>query len=346
MRIRRAKELASKWVSEVGSATPGFVGAYFAGSATWLSDDVELPPTSDVDVWLVLEDVDIVTKIGKTSYEGILLDVAFAPKELLLSPEAVLADYHIAGGFRAPNIITDPTGALSRLQQAVAAGFAKRPWVEKRVDHAQRHSLNYARSVRAGDVLEDQAMGWLFANGVATHVLLAAGLRNPTVRRRYVLARELLVECGRVDFYERLLETLGCADMTVAQVEKHLNTLANTYDATASAITSTAPFARDLTPAARPISIDGSRALIDKGLHREAMFWIAVTNARCMKALTADAPEFVGRYEPGFRAVLADLGVHGENDLVSRAKEVEAFLPEARRVADDIIGANHRVTGT
>jgi hypothetical protein len=337
MRIRRAKELASKWVSEVGAGTRGFVGAYFTGSATWLPADAELPPTSDVDVWLVLDDVSAVAKIGKFPYEGILLDVAFAPKELLQSPEAVLADYHIAGAFRVPNIIADSSGRISLLQQAVAKGFAERVWVEKRVDHAQRHSLNYVRSVRAGDALQDQAMGWLFANGVTTHVLLVAGLRNPTVRRRYVLVREILLECGQANFHERLLEMLGCAHLTAAQVEGHLDALASTYDATASAITSAAPFAADLKASARPISIDGSRDLIDQGLHREAMFWIAVTSTRCMKALTADAPDLIASHEPRFRAMLAEFGVHGEADLLSRTKELEEFLPEVRHVADEIM---------
>ena len=31
-----------------------------------------------------------------------------------------------------------------------------------------------------------QVLAWLFACGVTCHVLLVAGLRNPTVRTRYV----------------------------------------------------------------------------------------------------------------------------------------------------------------
>jgi hypothetical protein len=58
---------------------------------------------------------------------------------------------------------------------------------------------------------------WLFATGVTTHVLLVAGLKNPTVRQRYVATRELLADYGRVDFYETLLELLGCAQMSRAR---------------------------------------------------------------------------------------------------------------------------------
>ena len=35
-----------------------------------------------------------------------------------------------------------------------------------------------------------------------------------------------------------------------------------------------------ITPAARPIAIDGSRELIEAGAHREAVFWIVATFAR------------------------------------------------------------------
>ncbi|MBI3971586.1 MAG: hypothetical protein HY332_09890 [Chloroflexi bacterium] len=58
--------------------------------------------------------------------------------------------------------------------------------------------------------------------GVTTYVLLAAGLKNPTVRKRYVAARELLAEYGRLDFHEPFLALLGCAEMDRERVEHHL----------------------------------------------------------------------------------------------------------------------------
>ena len=45
--------------------------------------------------------------------------------------------------------------------------------------------------------LHGQVTAWLFGTSLTTLILLVAGLRAPTVRRRYVEARELLVEHGR-----------------------------------------------------------------------------------------------------------------------------------------------------
>ena len=61
---------------------------------------------------------------------------------------------------------------------------------------------------RSSDPIHDQVIAWIFPTDVATHMLLVAALRNPTVRRRYVSAREVLTERGEIDFYERLLGPL------------------------------------------------------------------------------------------------------------------------------------------
>ena len=57
--------------------------------------------------------------------------------------------------------------------------------------------------------LAERAQGWVFPTGIMTHVLLVAGLRNPTVRRRYETTRDLLAEHNRLDLHERLLNVLA-----------------------------------------------------------------------------------------------------------------------------------------
>ena len=53
MLVKDAKAVARQWVIEEAGNVPGFVGAYFAGSSSWLPDDVVLPPTSDLDLNVV-----------------------------------------------------------------------------------------------------------------------------------------------------------------------------------------------------------------------------------------------------------------------------------------------------
>ena len=47
-------------------------------------------------------------------------------------------------------------------------------------------------------------------------------------------------------------------------------------------------FSGDITPQARGVAIGGSQALIDRGDHRDAMFWIVATFARCHAILAAE----------------------------------------------------------
>ena len=54
MRVGDAKQIAREWVHDEGCRLPAFVGAYFAGSVNWLTDDADLPPTSDLDVNVVV----------------------------------------------------------------------------------------------------------------------------------------------------------------------------------------------------------------------------------------------------------------------------------------------------
>ena len=73
--------------------------------------------------------------------------------------------------------------------------------------------------------------GWVFPTGIMTHVLLVAGLRNPTVRPRYETTRDLLAEHDRLDLHERLLNVLGSRAMSPEQAARHLDAIARIYDA-------------------------------------------------------------------------------------------------------------------
>ncbi len=252
----------------------------------------------------------------------------------------MLGHYHLAGAFRTPGVILDPSGDLAALQAAVAREYAQRRWVRARCEHAMAAVRNIAQSLDAAAPLHDQVTACVFAAGVTTHVVLVAGLKNPTVRRRYAAVRELLAEYGQLDFHERLLGLLGCAAMDQQQVERHLNAMTTAFDAASIVRKTPYRFGSDISDAARPLSIDGSRELIEHGLHREAVFWIAATYSRCRHIFATDAPELLARFDRGYQELLAGLGLESFAERRLRCQEIEAFLPHLWEVAEEILAAN------
>lgn len=339
--VKQAKDVARQWVIEEAGAIPGFRGAFFHGSMNWLPDTAALPPASDVDMMIVLAEPSPPAKLGKFLYRDVILEVSYLPSDQLQSPNLILGQYHLAGSFRTASIIVDPSGQLTDLQEAVSRAYANRHWVYRRCEHARDKVLQHLLSLTESEPFHDQVTAWLFGTGVTTHVLLVAGLRNPTVRRRYVATQELLADYGRLDDYETLLELLGCAQMSRARVEHHLAALADAFDAAKAVVKTPYFFASDISDLARPIAIDGSRELIERGNHREAIFWMVATYARCQKVLHHDAPpETWERVDPGFRHLLGDLEITSSVDLRQRSDQVKQTLPRVWEMAEAIIAAS------
>lgn len=344
MLVGEARSLARAWVDEQARALPGFQGAFLTGSAIWRPDDEDLPPTSDVDLMVVLDGPIPPVKLGKVRYRGVLLDVTYLAAAELQSPDDVLGSYYLAPSFARPSILLDLTGRLAELHQVVSQQFRRQQWIRKRSEHGWSNAARHFGVLSGALPLHDQAIIWLFGTAAATIVLLCAGLRNPTVRTRYLAARILLADYGLLHAYEPLLDALGCARMSREQVEGHLMALEPAFDAAASVVRSPFFFATDISSEARPVAIDGSRDLIEQGFHREAMFWIAVTLARCDKILYHDASPVVrDEHLRSFLALLDDLGVGATADLLDRARQVEEQAPRVWETAEAIMAANPEV---
>lgn len=341
MLIKHAKAIVRQWVVEVASKTPGFCGAFYHGSINWLPDHALLPGTSDVDVMVVITDPNPPNKVGKFIYRDVMLEVSYISRDQVQSPEVILGQSHMAGSFSVPSIILDPSGQLTQLQAAVSRDYAKRRWVRQRCEHARDKVLRNLRGVSASAPFHDQVAPWLFAAGVTTHILLVAGLKNPTVRKRYVAVKNLLTEYGYLDFYETLLDLLGCAQMRRARVEHHLATLADVFDAAKTVIKTPFFFAADINDMSRPVAIDGSQEMIAQGHHREAIFWMVATYSRCQKVLYCDVPTAMqATFTPGYRELVGELGITSFADLEQRGTEIKAYLPRIWEVAEAIMAAN------
>jgi hypothetical protein len=143
--------------------------------------------------------------------------------------------------------------------------------------------------------------------------------------------------------HEQLLDLLGSANLTRSQVEHHLMTMTEAFDAAKRIMKTPVFFASDLSDVARPIAIDGTREMIERGYHREAMFWIAATHSRCQHVFSVDGPEMQGRLEPGYHAMLVDLGITSFEDLLSRTKAVREYLPRLMTLANELIATNPKI---
>ncbi len=345
MLVQAAKALARQWVLDHGSKLPGFVGAFYHGSINWLPATATLPPTSDLDMLLVFDKGVPADKLGKFRYQDVLLEVSYLPSEQVQSPEQILSNYQLAGSFRQPGILVDPASGLTEIQATVAAAYANRHWVYQRCDHARQNVLQHLQRLHQAELFHDQVTSWLFAAGVTTHILLVAGLKNPTVRQRYGAVRDLLAEYQHMDFYATLLDLLGCRQMSQARATEHLDTLAAAFDAAASVTQTPFFFAADLQEDARPVAIDGSRALIARGDHREAIFWMVATYSRCQQVFYHDAPTAMQeQFSLGYRELLGDLGITAITDLSVRGEQIKASLPQVWTVAEAIMATNPEIS--
>ena len=341
MIVKQAKDIARRWVTEEGNKIPGFFGAYFAGSITTHPDDVEFPESSDVDIKIVLYEPDQSAEVRKFYYQGAILEVSYIQSDDIASPDQVLGNYRRAGGFSSVNIISDPSGNLTRLHADVAKDFARRRWVYERCEDAKNNTLRFLQVVNEAPLFHDQVACWLFGTAGTTHILLVAGLKNPTVRRRYMAARELLADYGHLDFYETLLELQGSAQMSRECVEHHLEAVTEAFDLAKTIVKTPYRFATDISDIARPISIGGSRELIERGFHREAVYWIVATYTRCQAILHNDASlETKEEFSRSFHELLGDLGITSFTDLQQRSEDSKQYLPRVWKVAEAIIAAN------
>lgn len=320
MKIDEARAVAARWVA--GHRVPGFVGAYVSGSAAWLPPEADLPATSDVDI-VILIDGEMPPKLGKFHHQGVLLEVSHAPLE---PAEAVLASPALAPGLSRGVILSDPYGQLAALHAGVAKEFARPHWVRARCA-ALEDRIATLSHLDVSQPLADRVMAWAFPTSLPTLVILTAAHTNLTVRRRYVAAREILMRYGEADFYEELLDWLGVAHLEKAEVAAHLDRLAEVYDRVP--YDPAKPYGTDLSPGSRRISIDGTRDLIEQGLHREAVWWIVVTYARCLT------------FSPYGTAALQDLldslGAGTPEARRSKANAVIAGLPRLQQVRDTIL---------
>ncbi|GAB7189919.1 hypothetical protein NUM3379_06250 [Kineococcus sp. NUM-3379] len=329
MLVRDAREAARTWVGAHATGLPGFRGAFLTGSVLAAAPGADLPRTSDVDVSVVLAQAGP-GKPGKSRSGGVLLDVAVLPAADLADPREVAGCYFLAPSFATPGaVLADRGGFLEALSRFVSADFATPAATARRcADVAARVRRNLAAR-DPHDPWHRQVLAWLFPASLPTQIPLVADLRVPTVRRRYVAAREVLHARGLPELHGELLGLLGCAGCGTGDVAAHLEPLAEVFDTAAALGHGGLPFSRDLSPDARTVSVDGTAELVRSGSAREAVFWIVATLARCRTVLAdGGAARDVAAADAALRrATTGLLGVRTPADLAARDAAVLRLLP-------------------
>jgi len=323
--VGQARAVARDWVLSAAAGEPPFRGAFVSGSAAYLPATAELPATSDVDVVVVTAGRQPPPKLGKFVHGGVLLDVSYGSWSAITSAKAVAKSYVFAPALAAAEtVLADPTGRLSTLHRVIAPGFATPAAVADRVDDVLARVERNLDAVDPSAPWPEQVLA-VFPLSLPTQVPLVAALRPPTVRLRYLRAREVTSAAT----YESLLRLLGCADVSAPVVSAALSRLTGLFDATVPAARTPYVFAGDLTAAARPGALEGSAALVAAGNHREAVFWIVATLARCQTMLLADAPELADPV--AFADTVAELtGLRTPADIRNRRTDALALLPQLR----------------
>lgn len=311
--------------------------AFLHGSITWLGDGDELAATSDADLILVARQ-SAGLPIGKRLVDGLVLDVSTVERSEIDDASQVLATYHLASSLRSPDLILfDSDGWLTAVQREVQEEFARREWIARRCDAVVERSRTYLHAAVHAPSDTDRAIAWLFGVGVTTHIHLVAGLRNPTVRRRYQATREMLTTMGRPDLYPPLLDLINPVPCSVQRCRSLVQNLAHIFDATLDMPKGNFPFAGDISAVGRVGAIDDSLHLIDTGHPRDTLFWIGVTATRCLQILEAADPDRARLFRPTWNSMLATIGVPGPGTEAIRAAEMQSALTAIRRSADELI---------
>lgn len=342
MLVREARDIARQWAEAEAGRMPGFVGAFIRGSVNWMPEDEPMPPTSDLDIRVVLDAVEVPRGFRKFTVGGVLLETSYMKLADIQSPESALSDYSTAAHFTRPCVIADPTGHLSQIQAVVAKEFCRRKWVRARVESAASWHVNSLDwFLDKSDPLHDQVFAWVYGTSILCQLILVADLKNPTVRKMLIVASEVLSRCDQLAFYESILEVLGIASLNRQQVEQLYANLVEVFEAAKTAPEADFLGSGSISEEGQPTALGGVEELINLGYHREAVFWLIIIHSWCQKKLYLASP--TGRpthFTRTYEHLVNTLGISSLESLYQRVELVKALRPQAMAVAEHIIAQN------
>jgi len=331
-----ARAKAAKWVAANLAGRPGFRGALLHGSVCHLGIDARLPAESDVDVVSLWDGPPPL--LGKTRFDELVLDVCGVAADTVSDPERVLANHVFAPSFARGLLVVETDAMLPAVAAAVAERFADPRWIRARVEDTLSGSARILGHFAADPCGTDAEAGLLFGPGVLVHAILVAACRNPTVRRRYEAAGELLAELGMADEHEKLLDLLGSRGLSREACESHFAAMRAAYDEAIEVPDAPKRYANHVSAEGRKSAIDGTARSFAEGRHREAMFFVGTCFSKALAILgPVTSPERLAEHSTRFGAFLADVGIAAAEERVRRVDAARRAIPWIRELAERIM---------
>ena len=359
MKVIEAKAIAKQWVEQRAKELPNFVCAFFVGSVACMHDDEDFPATSDIDLRIVV-DQDVPDLLSNPSGEfaqtkllvqGVILEPQYWSKDYFMKfASEILGNPLGAVSFFRPNAILDPNGDLVRAHRKVHASYQDAFWVRKRCANAQEHAITRLEQAASGQLsfpgatskyIVSISMLYVAAIPNVVQIPCVANLKGITLRKCLVASRETLIGAGKGDLYKAILKIVGAYNITNVEASAHLAELESAFDYALRVIHTQFFGAFDIDPLSRPITINGSRDLIEAGSHREAMFWVICMRNWVQNAIENDGTEpEKTHFRSAYDHLLSAIGIANLQDIVEKADAFKQLLPEIMSAAHDIID-NH-----
>ena len=339
MNVAQVIDQVKEWLAQEGAKTPGFCGAYLTGSINAASAKEPFPPYGDVDLHIVLREGGKASEANlQVFYRGLIIECGFKGLDDYASPEVVLANPHIAPHLVVNSILSDPTGQLTRIHEAVARAFAQRAWVMARCAYEKDRVRGHLAGLSQAKTPVEATIQLYWAANFLAGLIAVASLRTPTHRKGLILLKELLQQQGRPDLHEDLLDFLGYRQLGVERVNFYLQECGAAFDRAIEVKKTPSFFDMKLRPFIRPYAIEGAQEMIEAGYHREAMFWIEVFLAIAFAVIQNDAPEADKlRFQNSYQRLLRDLGRSTPDDWEARYLQADALKDDFFELADIIV---------
>ena len=322
----------------------GFYGAFFGGSTNFTAEEDVQPKSSDVDIHIVI-DGEIPTSLRqrKCSHKGLILELAFDKLKDAMTPDKMLSSCFHAHNFSVPCVISDPSGHLGKIQEAVAKNYEKAEWVRKRCEDARNIAKYWLNRCSEEDLsFIDCHFSFLFGSVWIADPPIITDLGIPTVRRWFLPLREVLGKHDRLHLYGKILELNGIAQLKRMQVVAIYKDMVNAFDRAVEVIQTPVSYEFNICRAARPYAIGGSQQMIEDGDYRGAVpfiMWIYYTSINVIQNDASE--EEKTKYLRSYQNALNTLGFTSKEVIIERAKKMkEELLPEIMEVAEYIIEHN------
>lgn len=324
------------WVQDEARQIPHFAGAYLWGGITALAPDAPFLLYRDVDVVVVLSR-DVPDEESEYLYGGLSIEVIWKGLDEHQSVEEALANPSAGPNLATTQILADPTGILTPLQQRVAAAYPRRKWIVERCAAEKRDADEALTNMRKAVTSAERLDSIRALLGALSGLLAVAQLERPTTRRTLALLGELLDAEGRRDLHEQTLIVMGSAAMTCDDVLALLDLVMHAYDRAVEVYRTHIPYGFALRAHLRPYYVEGALEMVAEGDHREAVFWITCLDTAFL-ALENDAPaDEMPFYAARFQAFYASLGLDDDVSWPDRVALAGKVTREVFEIADGIV---------